>query len=81
MPIHSFTKEDLLQYLYGETSEDKAIAIKDALGEDWDLQEAYNMLSAAHQQLETIKFSPRKQTIENILKYAEKGLEEVTSHA
>ena len=79
--MHSFTQEDLLQYLYKETSAEKAIAIKEALVNDWDLREKFNFLSSAQQNLEVIKLSPRKQTIDFIRNYAEKDVEEFTSPA
>ena len=79
--MHSFTQEDLLQYLYNETSAEKATAIKEALVNDWDLREKFNFLSSAQQNLEVIKLSPRKQTIDFILNYAEKDVEELTSPA
>lgn len=79
--MHSFTQEDLLQYLYRETSVEKTAAIKEALVNQWDLREKFNFLSAAREKLEVIKLSPRQQTIDHILDYAEKGLEELHSHA
>ena len=79
--MHSFTQDDLLQYLYQETSKDKTEAIKMALFTDWNLREKFELLKLTHQQLETIKLSPRKQSIDRILRYAEKGVEELTSHA
>ncbi len=79
--MHNFTQEDLLQYLYNETSIEKTAAIKAALANDWDLSEKFNLLSSTRQNLDTIKLSPRKQAIDNILKYAEKSVEEFTSPA
>ena len=79
--MHSFTQEDLLQYLYNETSTQKTAAISAALEEDWSLREKFDLLKAAQQNLEVIKLSPRKQTIDNILSYAEKAMEELSSHA
>ena len=79
--MHSFTQEDLLQYLYNETSIEKTAAIKAALLNDWNLREKFNLLTTAHQNLEVIKLSPRKQTIDNILNYAEKAVEELSSTA
>lgn len=79
--MHSFTQEELLQYLYNETSTEKTAAIKAALQSNWSLREKFNLLKAAQQNLEVIKLSPRKQTIDNILSYAEKGVEELSSPA
>lgn len=79
--MHSFTPEDLLQYLYNETSIEKTAAIKAALESDWSLMEKFEIISSASKRLETIRLSPRKQTIDNILSYAEKAVEELSPHA
>ncbi|MEP6711754.1 MAG: hypothetical protein ABJA37_05020 [Ferruginibacter sp.] len=73
--MYNFTQEDLLQYLYNEASAEKTAEIKTALASDWSLREKMDLLSSAHQELNTIKLSsPRKQTIDNILNYAEKSI-------
>jgi len=79
--MHSFTPEDLLQYLYNETSIEKTAAIKAALETDWSLREKFEVISTGSKRLEAIKLSPRKKTIDNILNYAEKAVEEMSSHA
>lgn len=77
-----FTTEDLLQYIYKETSTEKTAAIKSALLTDWSLREKMEELAATHSELDSIKLmSPRKQTIENILNYAEKAVEEFSEKA
>ena len=77
-----FTTEDLLQYIYKETSTEKTAAIKNALASDWTLREKMEEIQTSHTELDTIKLmSPRKQTIENILNYAEKAVEEFTEKA
>lgn len=70
--MHSFTQGDLLQYMYGETSNDKTAAIKAALQTDWNLNEEYQELIAAQQSLEKVSLSPRKKAIDFILNYAGK---------
>ena len=79
--MHSFTPEDLLQYLYNETSIEKSAAIKAALESDWSLREKFEVISAGSKRLEALSLSPRKKTIDNILSYAEKALEELTPQA
>jgi hypothetical protein len=79
--MQSFTTEDLLQFLYKETSPELTCAIKEALESDWSLREKFETMSTATQRLETIKLSPRQQTIDNILQYAERTVEELTPHA
>jgi len=76
--MHSFTSEDLLLYIYGETSQETTAAIKAALQTDWSLQEKLNLLTASIEELDTISFSPDNQSVANILNYAEKAVEETT---
>jgi hypothetical protein len=78
--MDSFTQDDLLQYLYNETSPEKTAAIKAALISDWSLREQFDTLNSAHKRLEAVKLSPRKETINNILNYSEKAVEELSSH-
>lgn len=79
--MQSFTMEDLLQYLYKETSPERTAAIKAALESDWSLHEKFEVMETASKNLEQIKLSPREQTIDFILNYAEKTVEELTPHA
>ena len=39
-----FTPEDLVQYLYKETSVQKSAAIEAALDSDWKLREVYDQM-------------------------------------
>ena len=65
--MHSFKQEDLLLYIYGETSNEQTKAISLALEADWDLREKYNELVAAQQGLEPVSLSPRKKAVDFIL--------------
>lgn len=77
--MHNFTSEDLLQYLYNETSPQLTAQIKAALETDWSLLEKFEVISSAKQRLEVLKLSPRQETIDNILNYAEKAVSELTA--
>ncbi|MDP9230638.1 MAG: hypothetical protein M3O67_08205 [Bacteroidota bacterium] len=66
----SFTPEDLLQYLYKETSTDKTFAIETALQKDWTLREKLNVLKTSMHRLDKITVGPRTEVILNVLKYA-----------
>lgn len=79
--MHNFTPEDLLQYLYKETSTEKTTAIKAALENDWALREQLEVITSAQNRLEALKLSPRKQVIENILNYAESKVDELSAQA
>lgn len=65
-----FTPEELIQYLYQETSPEKTAAIEEALQHDWSLREKLESLKSSVGQLDKIIESPRTETIVNILRYA-----------
>lgn len=80
--MHNFTTEDLLQYLYKETSADKTAAIKLALETDWNLLEEMEFLKGSLRELDSIKLmSPSNETLQNIFAYAEKAVEELSEKA
>ncbi len=79
--MHNFTPEDLLQYLYNETSPEQTAQIKAALETDWSLREKLEVITSAQKRLEALKMSPSQQTIDNILNYAEKAIAELTPQA
>jgi hypothetical protein len=73
------TPEELVRYLYHETSDQKSAKIKAALQSDWNLRDTYDKLLNAHGKLNEIKVSPRKEAINKILEYAAKKQEQVTT--
>ena len=81
MTMHNFTPEDLLLYLYNETSPSQTAEIKAALETDWSLREKFEVIASAQKRLEVLKMSPSQQTMENILNYAEKAVSELTPQA
>jgi hypothetical protein len=73
-----FTPEDLLLYLYKETSAEQATAIEAALKEDWTLREKLNVLKASMQRLDKFNISPRTEVVLSVLNYArEQETEEI----
>lgn len=76
-----FTTEDMIQYLYNESSPEHALAIKAALESDWALREKFEELQATTKKLMPVVMAPRQQTIDFILNYAEKSVEEQEVHA
>jgi hypothetical protein len=77
--MHSFTQEDLVQYLYNETSPEKSAVLKAALETDWNLREKFDAISAAINSLEKLTLSPRQNAVDNILNYAEKSVTALSS--
>ena len=66
----SFTPEDLLLYLYNETSPELTKAVEEALKNDWTLREKLNVLKISKQRLNNVIESPRTEVILRILNYA-----------
>jgi len=71
----TFTQDDLIRFLYHETSEEETKEINKALLCDNELLEQYKELNATSKQLNTIKLQPSQASIQNILNYA-RGLQE-----
>ncbi len=66
-----FTKNDLIRYIYKETSTVETMAINEALNSDSKLQMKYRDLLQGYQQLPKVTFNPSAETIQNILGYSQ----------
>jgi len=66
-----FTQNDLVKYIYRETSATENLAIREALNSDNDLFGSYEQLLQGYQQFPKATFSPSPAAIQNILKYSE----------
>ncbi len=67
-----FNPEDLLLFLYNETTPEMTSAIEKSLEQDWTLREKLAVLKAAQERLQNLMEAPRTETVLNILKYAAK---------
>jgi hypothetical protein len=72
----NFTPEDLLLYLYKESTPEQTAAIEEALKKDWTLREKLSVLKTSMQRLDKIKLSPRTEVVLNILNYAREKSEQ-----
>lgn len=68
--MHNYSPEDLILYLYKETSPDATAAIEKALEEDWTLREKLAVLKTSMERLNSITVSPRTEVILNVLRHA-----------
>lgn len=68
--IKTFTKDDLMRYLYHETSEEETKEISNALICDSELLVQYNDLCAAKKALDEARMEPSERVIQNILNYS-----------
>ena len=67
----NFTPEDLLLYNAGELEIEKMNLIAEELLVNWSLREKFIVLKEALTRLNSIQLSsPRKQTVQNIMRYA-----------
>lgn len=78
--MNKFTQEDLLQYLYKETSQHKTAAITAALETDWNLRDSLEILSSGQKNLEEISLSPRDETLNKILQHISRQEGQLHSH-
>jgi hypothetical protein len=72
----NFTPEDLLLYLYKETTPEQTANIEAALKKDWTLREKLSVLKTSMLRLDKIKQSPRTEVVLNVLNYAREKSEQ-----
>jgi len=70
LPMTLFTPEDLLRYLYKESSTELTAAIEAALKEDWTLREKMQVLQSSADHLDKVTVAPRTEVILKVLQYA-----------
>ena len=72
----NFTPDQLIQFLYHETSASETLAIREELQRDTVLRQEFKALNSAYQQLPKVTFSPKGSSIQNILRYSEMTAQE-----
>jgi hypothetical protein len=75
-----FTPEELIQYLYKETSPVKTAEIEKALQNDWALREKLEILQHSMLTLDTPLESPRTEAVLKVLSYARETMGETVQH-
>lgn len=78
--IKIFTENDLIRYVYDETSEVENLEIENALLFDSETQEEYAQLVELKSQLSSVEYIPSETSVSNILSKA-KELQNVSSVA
>lgn len=68
--IKTFTQDDLVRYIYQETTPEESIEIETALIFDEQLSEAYNSLNGTVESLNAVKLKPSESTVDKILSYS-----------
>jgi len=77
--MHNYSPEDLLRYLYKETSPQVTAEIEEDIQKDWTLREKLAVLKTSMERLNTIIVSPRTEAVLSILKYANQQQQVITS--
>jgi hypothetical protein len=68
--IKTFTQNDLMRYLYHETTEKEEQEISKALLSDTELRELYASMLALKKDMDKAQLEPSPATVLNILSYA-----------
>ena len=66
--MQNFTPEDLILYLYKETSLELTNQIEETLKSDWTLREKLTVLKTSQERLDKLVVSPRTEVILNVLR-------------
>ena len=75
-----FTPEELIQYLYKETSPARTAQIEEVLQHDWSLREKLEVLKNTLQVIDRPLESPRTEAVMNVLNYARESVSESVQH-
>jgi hypothetical protein len=81
LPMTLFTPEDLLLFLYKESSPELTVAIESALKEDWMLREKLQVLQSSADGLNKVTVSPRMEVILRVMNYARETAIEPVQHS
>lgn len=68
--IKTFTQDDLIRYLYHETTEKEEQEINKALLTDSELRAMYTSMLAIKKEMDASHMEPSAQTVLNILSYS-----------
>ncbi|MEZ5014089.1 MAG: hypothetical protein R2794_07345 [Chitinophagales bacterium] len=66
----TITQDNLIRFMYGETTPEESSLIEEALRSDWELKELYETLQEGKAELDKVKLSPRKEVVDKILRYS-----------
>ena len=75
--MSTISTEDLIQYLYKETSLQQTLQIELAISDSWPLQEKMDVLTDSMRRLDSAIEAPRRKAVDYILNYAANTVQEV----
>lgn len=68
--IKTVTQDNLVRFIYGETSAEEASLIQEALSSNFELKELYEQLLECKAELDKVRLQPSQKVIDNILNYS-----------
>ena len=68
--MYNYTPEEILLYLYKESTPELTTAIEEELKRNWSLREKMEVMRKAMERLDNITISPRTEVVLNVLRYA-----------
>lgn len=71
--MYNYTPEEILLYLYKESSAELTTAIEEELQKNWALREKLTVMKTAMERLKNLTVSPRTEVVLNVLNYARKA--------
>lgn len=75
----TFTQQDLIRFLYKETTISESRDIEQVIEEDWVAREEYEEIKSAAASLPKVEFSPSDRVLSEILRYSRVQLEEMAN--
>lgn len=70
----TFTQDDIIRYVYKETTPDENYDIELALCQDNDLYHIYQQVRSLFKKLDTLQYTPPERSIQHILNYSRSTL-------
>ena len=68
--IKTITQDNLIRFIYRETSAEEASLIEEALRSDFELKELYEQLLESKAELDKVRLQPSQKVIDNIMNYS-----------
>ncbi len=66
----NITQDNLIRYIYSETTAEETSLIEEALRSDWELKELHDNLLESKADLNRVQVSPSQKVIDNIMRYS-----------
>jgi len=68
----NITQDNLIRYIYQETSQEESSLIEEALATDYELKELYESLLESKSELDKVRISPPQDVVDKIMEYSSK---------